>query len=92
MSNTPTPAEPPDGQPLHPRPGDIVMLFRLEEHGTASPLAAQDAILAALRHTGLLPTNETRSVSDSADIADFRRRGRLQTPIVRRYGRTGGWR
>ena len=94
MPNNPVPApiEPPDTNALHARPGDIVMIFRLGENSTASPLSAQDAILAALRQTGLLPADRTRDHTDAADIANFRRRGRLQTPIVRRLGRLGGWR
>ncbi|MFI9504186.1 hypothetical protein [Nocardia sp. NPDC052566] len=92
MADTPTPVESPSGQRAEPRPGDILMLFRLEEDGTASPLAAQNAILAALRQAGLLPADKSSDPSDAADIAGFRRRGRLQTPVVRRFGRLGGWR
>ncbi|WP_306358765.1 MULTISPECIES: hypothetical protein [unclassified Nocardia] len=74
-----------------PRPGDIVMLFRLDENSTASPLCAQYAILALLRQAGFIPDDEADQAVDAMDIAEFTQRGRLQQPIVRRYGRLEGW-
>ncbi|MFI9507254.1 hypothetical protein [Nocardia sp. NPDC052566] len=90
MQNLPAAVEP-TADPLDARPGDIVMLFRLQEGGTASPLGAQYAILAALRQAGLLPADESVETTEAEDIADFIRHGSLHRPIVRRFGRLEGW-
>lgn len=76
-----------------PRPGDIVMLFRLEEGSECSPIAAHFAILAALRGAGLIPRDKWDTPAmDAHNIADFReRQGKLRTPVVRRYGQSGTW-
>ncbi|MGW0252630.1 hypothetical protein ACWDYH_39005 [Nocardia goodfellowii] len=81
--------EPTNDRPFITRPGDILMLFRLEPDSTTSLLAAQDAILAALRLTGLLPKAEASAGAHAREIADFRRRARLKEPVVRRLGRSG---
>ncbi|MFI2281331.1 hypothetical protein [Nocardia beijingensis] len=72
------------------QPGDIAMLLRQADHSGASPIVAQDAILAALRQAGLLP--QTDAAADERALAEFRARGgQLLRPIVRRYGRYSGW-
>ncbi|MEV0766124.1 hypothetical protein [Nocardia sp. NPDC050435] len=76
-------------RPFTPQPGDVLMLFRLEPGSTASPLAAQDAILAALRQTGLLPSSGSDNDSDTREIAEFTDRARLRVPVVARLGRSG---
>lgn len=78
---------------LQPQPGDIAMLFRLEEGNGCSPIAAHDAILSVLRDAGMIPYGKWDTPAlDAANLADFReRQGKLREPIVRRYGRSGTW-
>ncbi|MGW0248352.1 hypothetical protein ACWDYH_17140 [Nocardia goodfellowii] len=86
MSNEPT-----NDQPFTTQPGDILMLLRLEPDSITSLLTAQDAILAALRVTGLLPKADPSADADAdaREIAASRRRARLKEPVVRRLGRSG---
>ncbi|MEV0764127.1 hypothetical protein [Nocardia sp. NPDC050435] len=83
------PDEPMQDRPFTPQPGDVLMVFRLEPGSTASPLAAQDAILAALRQTGVLSSSATDNNSDTREIAEFTDRARLRVPVVARLGRSG---
>lgn len=78
---------------VQPQPGDIVMLFQLEQGNGCSPIAAHQAILSVLRDAGMIPYGQgDSSALDAANLADFReRRGKLRMPIVRRYGRSGTW-
>lgn len=78
---------------LQPQPGDVVMLFRLNEGTECSPIAAHHAILAVLREAGMIPYGKRDTPEwDAMSIRQFRERsGKLRKPIVRRYGRSGTW-